>query len=72
MKYSGYESRSAQRAGAVEDLMMIYRERNEAEHEHGTNAVDLLTDLRHWCDVYAVNFHQACDMSYQHYLAEKE
>jgi hypothetical protein len=30
----------------------------------------LLADIRHWCDRNEVDFYQALDLSYQHYLAE--
>lgn len=40
-------------------------------HDNRSNVVDALTDLRHMCDAAEIDFHAACDSSYQHYLAEK-
>jgi hypothetical protein len=33
---------------------------------------DLLTDLRHCADSRSIDFHRALDLSYDHYLAEKQ
>ena len=33
---------------------------------------DMLTDLRHYCDKYGLNFDYFVDRSYGHYLEEKE
>lgn len=35
-----------------------------------TDVTDALTDLRHYCDQYGLDFHTLCDRSYQHYSAE--
>lgn len=32
---------------------------------------DLLTDIRHFCDWFPVDFHKALEFSYEHYEAEK-
>ena len=70
-QYGGYSTANAQRAGRTEDLMAIFRQWHQMPIDHDENVIDLLTNLRHYCDAYAVNFHQACDISYQHYLTEK-
>jgi hypothetical protein len=40
--------------------------------EHRTNVVDMLTDLRHLCDVKGINLYEALDASYEHYQAERK
>lgn len=44
------------------------------DRKEGNDVVvtDMLTDLRHWCDCYAVDFEQALSMSEIHYEAEAE
>ena len=32
---------------------------------------DMLTDIRHFCDWFPVDFHKALEWSYEHYEAEK-
>jgi hypothetical protein len=34
--------------------------------------VDLLTDLRHWCDTHRVDFDRALDSSHMHWSGEQE
>jgi hypothetical protein len=57
-------ARRAARAGAI----LIH-------HRHGndlrTSLVDLLADLRHWCDRNGADFHGALTQSYHHYLHER-
>lgn len=44
------------------------------EYEHGPGlecgVVDILTDLRHYCDKHGLDFAEACDDSYSHYIEE--
>jgi hypothetical protein len=45
-------------------------------NEEGTSEsealVDLLTDLRHWCDTHRVDFDRALDSSHMHWSGEQE
>jgi hypothetical protein len=42
------------------------------EHEeHLTNVVDMLTDLRHLCDVKGLDFYEAERLAYNHYVEER-
>ncbi len=41
------------------------------ERDVRSNAADLLTDLRHYCDAKDIDFAAVLDTSYEHYLAEK-
>lgn len=41
-------------------------------HTGKENLTDILADLRHYADVCGLNFHEALDASYDHYLAEKK
>lgn len=41
------------------------------QHDKRASAVDALTDLRHFCDKHAIDFHGCLATSYQHYLEEK-
>lgn len=45
---------------------------NYEKGEHYTNIVDMLTDLRHLCDLKKIPFYGCIGRSYSHYLAEKK
>ncbi len=62
----GGEARVADR---VEKARAILDE-NYEDSDIESNVVDLLADLRHFCEAEDVNFHEAADTSYMHYLAE--
>jgi len=40
-------------------------------YDHRACVVDMLTDLRHFCDVKGIDFFDAGRSAYSHYLAEK-
>lgn len=55
-------ARAAQAIGGINEY---------AGNDEQTKMTDLLTDLRHMADWKGVNFYEALEMSYQHYLAER-
>lgn len=62
------------RSNRIYGVMEKYREYgadgNLNHNDKEECVTDILADLRHYCDENGVDFHQACDMSYQHYNAE--
>ena len=45
-----------------------------ADYKHNSeqeNVIDLLTDLRLWCDAKGVDFNSVVNTSYDHYVVEK-
>lgn len=63
----------ADRAQRIEALATMYEQLtgNEIEEGHKVFLAAMLADVRHWCDSNQVDFHGACDLSYQHYLDER-
>ena len=58
-------AKQALKAGS---LNMIY---DLAGGQDRSNVINLLTDLRHFCDNKNISFFEACEISYQHYLEDK-
>lgn len=61
-----YQKRAYERINKIARLHASFDINDEQ-----ASITDILTDLRHWCDKRKVNFAQAMNMSYDHYLAEK-
>ncbi len=62
-----YKAENEERAGRVKDILsQMY----DGEGADETNLVDLLSDIRHFCDVYAVEFHAADRVAHNHYTSE--
>lgn len=60
-----------ERSGRIADLVLVYGQYSGyAEREDETVAVDMLTDMRHWADVYGVDLDDAWEASGMHYSAE--
>ncbi len=51
--------------------LIPYRTDTDSESENFCAIVDLLTDLRHYCDKYGHSFSDAARMSSLHHKAEK-
>jgi hypothetical protein len=68
------EAKAVRMFGDGEDRKIAKRvERCKAAlDEYDMNLVDLLTDMRHFCDAEDVDFSKEERRSYEHYLAEKE
>jgi hypothetical protein len=56
--------------GVVRANAMIRGGGNNDPHDRFTTLADALCDLRHWADRHGVDFHEALDKSYKHYVAE--
>lgn len=63
---SDIEITNAERAVRCHAALEIYDDAWDAR----TNAIDMLTDLRHWCDRHGLAFHELDRTAYQHYMAE--
>lgn len=50
----------------VEQLEMLYDDRGD-----DCNVIDILTDLRHLCDVQEWDFAELDRIAYEHYIEEK-
>ena len=63
----------ADRAQRIEALAKVYEQLTGNVIEEGRKVFvsAMLADIRHWCDLYQVDFHGACDLSYEHYLDER-
>ena len=53
----------------IEEAIQPYME-NRGDLEVSEAVADMLADLRHYCDVYELSFHQLDRRAYQNYLAE--
>ena len=62
-----YRSENEERAGRIKDLLSGMYDSKGADE---TNLVDLLSDIRHFCDVYAVEFAAADRVAHNHYTCE--
>lgn len=60
------EITNAERAARCHAAIATYND----ERDVRANAIDLLTDLRHWCDARGLAFHELDRMACDHYLAE--
>jgi hypothetical protein len=60
-----------ERATRAATALLPYDHADPEEDRWQLHVIDLLTDLRHFCDEYHIDFHDATDVSYQHYLAEQ-
>lgn len=58
-------------ADQVADLLLIGRSYSGELDDTDTDVVDLLTDIMHYCDVYAVDFGAALSSAENHYNAER-
>jgi hypothetical protein len=56
--------------GVVRANAMLRAGGNMDPADRSTTLSDALCDLRHWADRYGVNFFEALDASYRHYVAE--
>lgn len=61
------------RSQRIEALAKMYEKLTGDEIEEGRKVfiASMMADIRHWCDLSQVDFHGACDLSYQHYLDER-
>jgi len=68
------EPTNAVRAQRIDSLLMVYSlSRGEEQSETDVyELASLLTDIRHWCDREQIDFYTALDVSYQHYLEERQ
>jgi hypothetical protein len=66
-----YANANRQRALVAKSIMAKYVRIKGDPYDNKSNVVDILTDLRHYCEQFGIDFHAACDSSYQHYLEEK-
>ncbi len=62
-----YKAENDERAGRVKDILSQMYDEDGADE---TNLVDLLSDIRHFCDVYAVEFGAADRVAHNHYTCE--
>lgn len=74
--YETEEPVNMQRAFVAETTLHDYAE-NKGEgklekYDYRSAIVDLLSDLRHLCEVEEIDFHKACDVSYVHCLEERK
>lgn len=49
-------------------LDVLQMERQQEEQDF---AIDIMTDLLHWCDLNAVDFHRVYAMARDHFAAER-
>jgi len=66
------EGMNEARAERAETVIDAYMAADDAMGDDVTSLVDLLADLRHWCDRHQVSFEDALASSYNHYQAETE
>lgn len=66
------ETTPKDRAGYVKQAAEAVPAWCESSADPGELVRDILTDLRHYCDMNKVDFHAAVDTSYLHYLAERK
>jgi hypothetical protein len=57
---------NADRAQRCDAALVAYND----EYDINANVIDLLTDIRHWCDANGHAFHELDRIAYEHYLAE--
>ena len=62
-----YQRENEERAGRVKDILSAQHDEDGGDE---TNLTDLLADIRHFCDVYAVDFAEADRSAHDHYTAE--
>ena len=62
-----YRRGNEERAGRVKDILLQFYDEAGGDE---TNLTDLLADIRHFCDLYAVEFAEADRMAHTHYTAE--
>ena len=52
-------------------LMLVYAQYQGGEEDPESLVIDLLTDLRHYCDEYGLNLGKLDRVAHEHYLYEK-
>lgn len=62
------------RATRIEALAKVYESLTGESLLDGRKLLlaSLIADARHWCDVHSVDFHAVSDLSYAHYLEERQ
>lgn len=62
------------RATRIEALAKVYESLTGESLLDGRKLLlaSLIADARHWCDVHGVDFHAVSDLSYAHYLEERQ
>lgn len=74
--YLDAEPTNAIRAQRIDALVMAYSTMmGEGQCEvdvYVYELASLVTDIRHWCDREGIDFYKALDVSYQHYLEERQ
>ena len=64
-----FRAQNEQRASRVADALQ-YRDYLECRGEEATAVRDLLADLRHYCDLYGIDFAEQDRIAHDNYLAE--
>ena len=68
MKKTTQKLNTNQRARSRKAVKILNRSYERGQHL--TNVVDMLTDLRHLCDVKNIDFYEADTRAYEHYQEE--
>lgn len=58
------------RSGRAADLLLIYSQRHDKGEDEETTFTDLLADLMHYADTYAIEWDGAVSRARMHYVAE--